>query len=531
MENADASYVIDRRKRRHRLDSWKEIASYLDRAVRTVQRWERDLGLPIRRLEGGKRDIVYAFAEEIDAWLAENSHRLEANGIHDEESAKETETTAVSQGKGESSIAQAAPAPSQDDANCVFTSDQRNTSDVTKDNIVANRRVRAASVWGGLAFWPLKKKIAVGAASLLTLIFIFLYVPPRLMHQQPDSFRVENGILRVFDSDGRFLWQKRFDEKLEDHIYVDPTVHKNLAAIADLDGDGRSELLISTYVAAMTGQEFYCFEANGKIRFKHRVDSEVKFGDTTYGPPHAINRFILTENADGTKTIWATTHHNLMFPSALLKLDAKGNLLGAYWSNGHIQQVLEANLNGRRVMLVGSMDNENVGASLAVLDYENPSGFAPAKKSEYLCSNCPHGAPLYFLKFPRMELSILSGDRPTVPSLRHWPDGKFVMDVRQGIFRMYKEYKWNLAAIYTLDSEFRVQSAETDNAYRLVHQDLYLNGKIKHPYGPRDEAELFPVLEWRNGEFIAILGPQSKPAAAPPKKQVTELARIPRFRR
>ena len=33
-----------------RLDSWKEIAAYLGRGVRTVQRWEREEGLPVHRL-------------------------------------------------------------------------------------------------------------------------------------------------------------------------------------------------------------------------------------------------------------------------------------------------------------------------------------------------------------------------------------------------------------------------------------------------------------------------------------------------
>ena len=34
-----------------RLDSWKEIASYLGRGIRTVQRWEREEGLPVHRLD------------------------------------------------------------------------------------------------------------------------------------------------------------------------------------------------------------------------------------------------------------------------------------------------------------------------------------------------------------------------------------------------------------------------------------------------------------------------------------------------
>jgi len=52
-----------------RLDSWKEIADYLGRDVRTAVRWEKEKGLPVRRLPGGKRQSVFAFAEEIDDWL------------------------------------------------------------------------------------------------------------------------------------------------------------------------------------------------------------------------------------------------------------------------------------------------------------------------------------------------------------------------------------------------------------------------------------------------------------------------------
>jgi hypothetical protein len=51
------------------LNSWKEIANYLGRGVRTVQRWERDLGLPIHRPKGKDRSAVLAFPEELNQWL------------------------------------------------------------------------------------------------------------------------------------------------------------------------------------------------------------------------------------------------------------------------------------------------------------------------------------------------------------------------------------------------------------------------------------------------------------------------------
>jgi TolB-like protein/Tfp pilus assembly protein PilF len=51
------------------LDSWKEIAAYLNRDVTTVQRWEKREGMPVHRHVHDKRGSVYALGSELDAWL------------------------------------------------------------------------------------------------------------------------------------------------------------------------------------------------------------------------------------------------------------------------------------------------------------------------------------------------------------------------------------------------------------------------------------------------------------------------------
>ena len=52
-----------------RLDSWKAIADYLQRDVGTVRRWEKSLGLPVRRVPGGRGHSVFAYPSEVDEWL------------------------------------------------------------------------------------------------------------------------------------------------------------------------------------------------------------------------------------------------------------------------------------------------------------------------------------------------------------------------------------------------------------------------------------------------------------------------------
>jgi hypothetical protein len=43
-----------------RLDSWKEIAAYLKRDIRTVQRWEKLEGLHVRRHQQQMRGSSFA---------------------------------------------------------------------------------------------------------------------------------------------------------------------------------------------------------------------------------------------------------------------------------------------------------------------------------------------------------------------------------------------------------------------------------------------------------------------------------------
>jgi TolB-like protein/Flp pilus assembly protein TadD len=68
-----------------KLESWGEIAAYLRREIRTVQRWEKNLGLPIHRLQVGKQSSVYAYPSELDKWYLER----EPSDIKDDDSPDE----------------------------------------------------------------------------------------------------------------------------------------------------------------------------------------------------------------------------------------------------------------------------------------------------------------------------------------------------------------------------------------------------------------------------------------------------------
>ena len=62
------------------LTSWKEIAMHLGKGVRTVQRWEHEMGLPVRRPPSRRKGIVLAYSEELEAWAFSS----EPNGFNNQ---------------------------------------------------------------------------------------------------------------------------------------------------------------------------------------------------------------------------------------------------------------------------------------------------------------------------------------------------------------------------------------------------------------------------------------------------------------
>lgn len=75
-----------------RFNSWKEIAAFLDRNVRTVWRWEKERGLPVHRVPGDGRRAVFAYQREIETWL-ESAQHLADNDKTTESSAAELRQT------------------------------------------------------------------------------------------------------------------------------------------------------------------------------------------------------------------------------------------------------------------------------------------------------------------------------------------------------------------------------------------------------------------------------------------------------
>lgn len=56
-----------------RLESWKEIASFIGRDERTAMRWAKEQGMPVRRDPASKRGRVFAYRSELAIWVDSRS--------------------------------------------------------------------------------------------------------------------------------------------------------------------------------------------------------------------------------------------------------------------------------------------------------------------------------------------------------------------------------------------------------------------------------------------------------------------------
>jgi hypothetical protein len=361
--------------KRQRLDSWKEIADHLGRDVRTVIRWEHERGLPVHRVPGGKRGSVFAFADEVDRWL---NHGPGPDA-------------AVDAGHGGDSRA-----------------------------------------WNGVL-----RRLASGRAALVaslvvaTTAVLTVMLRGRTPRIAPASVAFEGRTLVVKDAGGNRLWSDDLGMPLGSTA---PEHALRLARIADVDGDGAEEVLVSVPFFRQFSQvphELRCYSADGRLRWKSQLDDELRFRAGRYGAPwQATSAFpygpaIGVYRVDGQARIaWAQNHHT-WWPSVLSVLDGNGRRVARFVHAGNIYAVATLERAGETLLLAGGVSNSRAAAYVAVLDGRNPSGSSPEEPgSPYECLDCPPGRPQrYFTLAPSEMVGAVGGAYNQIYRIVVLPDG------------------------------------------------------------------------------------------------------------
>jgi hypothetical protein len=328
------------RQPREELSSWKEIAAHLAVSVRTAQMWEKERGLPVRRLPGGNR--VIALAAELNDWKL-------------------------------SSPSGSDPEPP--------------AGDVTTDSPTRPK----PQGWRTTKFVSAALLI-VSVAALAALSWTWRDKP------LPAAFRVYGRQIEIFNRDNRKLWSLDYEDELIGQVTTG--VKQTLVSIHDLDADGTPEVVVFPSLIAREdrmNQDLLCYSAKGSLLWRYRIEKAARTHDSEFFPPFEIRSFVvLPPDASGRRRVAVTASHYRLFPSQIAILDHAGKLIREYWHGGHIN-VLK--VSGRRLLAAG-VSNQTNEATLLVLDPDKLAGASLEDPAHQITGHGP-GTEVARILFPR----------------------------------------------------------------------------------------------------------------------------------
>jgi hypothetical protein len=275
------------------------------------------------------------------------------------------------------------------------------------------------------------------------------------------------------------------------------------AQIADIDGDGRREVLLAVPASAREDRRLYCFEADGRLRFVHQPRGSRRYGDVEYAEPWLAHRVFVTVDRDGRPTVWGVFTHGAWFPTRVQELSPTGVVRAEYHSAGFVEVVKEAVWRGRRVVLVGSADNAHRGAALAVLDRDAVRGSSPATRRDYACADCPTGRPLEYAVFPSSCLLRSQGGMAAVVDA--WVEGGDRLNVLllQGRGSSTDlSSAGGVTSFYSLGPDLAPVHVEISREFQSLHAAWEKRGLVDHAFGATDDAQAFPVRRFDGAAFV-----------------------------
>ncbi len=108
--------------------------------------------------------------------------------------------------------------------------------------------------------------------------------------------------------------------------------------LADIDGDGRREVLLDRVPASSERQRaaLQYYEAGGKLRWEYRYGAQKTFAGRTFEPDFRLHA-ICPVRISGQARLLTVANHRLWYPSQVSLLDARrGRVLEEYWHPGAI---------------------------------------------------------------------------------------------------------------------------------------------------------------------------------------------------
>ena len=417
---ATSSDVPDRRA----LQTWKEIAAFLDVTVRSVQRWESG-GLPVYRRGDGPNARVFAYPDELKQWL-------ERGSLRKQEPVSETVAAPPE-----------CPPP--------------------------RYRIPRKAWWASAG-------VAVAlAAAVLWRSGVFAPVPAH--------WTLDGSTLRVLDAAELLCWEKTlppfgpaFDARVRDKV-----------VIADIDGDGRVEVLLS-YVPAGSEQtgRLMCFDHRGRLRWERRFGAARTFGARQFDANY-IGVFVKPVTAAGRRLLLTIANHHIWYPAQAALLDpASGKVLEEYWHPGSIYHCVIHDIDGdgQPEAVLGGANNPgdglgHAGVAVLKLPFSKAPRRAPAPVDPF--PPVTGGGELAYALFPLADFLRAQGNLGTVITMSVDPSRRILVETPGFI-------------VYYLGPHLDVLEYRFSGEFEPLHDMAFHQGIVDHKLDGAEKASMGRVV-------------------------------------
>jgi hypothetical protein len=468
------------------LESWKEIAAFIGRDLRTAMRWAKEKGMPVRRVPGGKRGRVFAYAEEIREWLHQDGT---GGGIKTGDcEAADSETVDGKKKEVVSWAKEGKAAPLGVRAEPLRFPNASERSEVAADDLraVAPAAVLALSAAEDARRRRIRNWWVLGTVAAVLVLVVAVVARVRAVSggatAQPITARLGGDFIEAKDGGERVIWTHRFAEPVAIPAAAGFPDGRDLMRIADFYGDGQREVaaIVSLQKSPnrdeTAASEVDFFSAGGQLRWRYVPDRTFQFGTHALKSPWAVHD-LLVSNADGKSTLWVASNHHTWGNSFVVQLDPRtGEEKLRFVNTGIVYVLHEVRTAEKTYLLVGGFNNE-WGGSLAIFDEKRAFGASPQTTgSRHECLSCPAGVPDYYFVFPRTEINTLVGlNEDSVTDIQVTDDG-IEVDKKE------RPNQGIEATIYLLSAQppFRLISLRYNSDYDIRHRQWSAEGKLGH---------------------------------------------------
>lgn len=339
------------------------------------------------------------------------------------------------------------------------------------------------------------------AFGFIALCFISLNTIQNKLDANPwyYDYNVSNNSVVVFDKNEVKLWEKRVDGVVVSLKDLEKSYSFYKTLIADIDNNGRNEVIILSSLVADGTASFKpkVFDGRGnlvntftipfpKIQYKSkRYETEFMARGVVFGGKQQKNVFVVYENGRS--------------PSVIVRYDEQGNIIGTYWHYGQIVSlnIFDVDHNGNdELILSGINDTEDETArSFATTIIIEPDKMIGNRESSatrgfgYPSSD----AELYYIRFPNPEIM-----QHTTSNLMATNSNENEDTFLQVLNRSYSE-QLTVAIAYFFDSTLTVNDVKFDASTLNYHTQLFKAGKLKQQINDEYIKSLKEAVLYWNG--------------------------------